>query len=263
MENKINGIIKQNDSIYNSLVSKNIKFDRIIINNITDLDEKFKLLLEENCKLKEIVKLHKPIQEPKITKSVDNKQNNNNNLNKNDDKKDSKKNKNEDDEDNDNFEDTKKVFNTITNMEDIKRAFFNNELSLFEELVLQHPFKYYSSNYKYNNEKDGSPDYIAKNLLKGFVRNLEDFRKYLFVCFRCNIIDLENKKYEYKSLWIVNSNDSLKDIIGDIYDDFEFNEMNGDNINNNNIYKDFLEYFKKLDIDDDKNKNLINEVYLH
>ena len=248
MENKINIIAKQNDAIYNSLISKNIIFERTNIDEIIDLDEKYKLLMLENTRMKHISKNSRLVQvkEIKPIQKIDNESENKNKNKKNEDEE-------VDDQQDDNYEDIKKKFNTITNMEDIKRAFFTNELSSFEELTLQQPFKYYEADYKYSNEKDGAADYIAKNLLKGFVRNLEDYRKYLFVCFRCKLIDQDNKKYEYKSLWILNSNESFKDIIGDIYDDFEFTEINENNI------KDFLNNFKKIEIDDD----LVNEIYLH
>jgi hypothetical protein len=96
----------------------------------------------------------------------------------------------------------------IHNMEDIKRAFFNKEYELFEELVKQHEFIYYRVSYKYSSDNDNKPDYIARNLLKGFGRALDDYRKYLLVCFRCK--EYEHKKYEYNSLWIVNTKEDLK-----------------------------------------------------
>lgn len=70
-------------------------------------------------------------------------------------------------------------------MEDIKRAFFNKEYDTFETLIKQHPLRYYRASYNYASDKDGAPEFVAKNLVKGFVRNLDDFRKYFITGFRC------------------------------------------------------------------------------
>jgi hypothetical protein len=54
------GLQKQNDSIYTSLVSKQIHFDRIVVPEEIDETEHLKLLNDENLKLKEIAKANKP-----------------------------------------------------------------------------------------------------------------------------------------------------------------------------------------------------------
>lgn len=59
------------------------------------------------------------------------------------------------------------------------------------------------------------------------------------------------KKYSYPSMWIVNSNDKLEDIIGSLYEDFTFSEENDIDL--------FLRDFRKLDDVD----NLLDEAYLH
>ena len=231
LENKINNLIKQNDAIYNSLLLKNISFERININDEINNEDKIILLSDENEKLKTISKNNRPIQEIKIKKIIEN-----------------KKNIVEEDEKEENYEIPKKNFSTITNMEDIKRAFFNKEYELFNELVKNVKFKYYIANYKYSSDKDGSPEFIAKNLVKGFIRNLDDYRKYLMVCFRC--YKNENNSYSYPSLWIINSNDNLKDIIESIYDDYEYTEDN--DIDN------FLKNIQKKE-----DENCIEELYVH
>ena len=57
----IQSLQKQNDCIYNSLVAKNIQFERNVIPENLDEKEHVKLLNDENFKLKEIVKANKPI----------------------------------------------------------------------------------------------------------------------------------------------------------------------------------------------------------
>jgi hypothetical protein len=163
---------------------------------------------------------------------------------------------NQDDLENENFDEPVRKFHLIANMENIKRAFFNNDYNLSEELMKEHPFKFYNVSYRYSSEKDAAPEFIAKNLLKGFVRNMDDYRKYFMICFRC--YSLENSTYDYPSLWIVNSEDNISDIIGSIYEDFIFTEVDRneeDNINN------FLLNFRKKDFDIEI--NLLDEKYIH
>ena len=227
LENKIKNITKQNDAIYTSLVAKNIVFARIDLLSISDDNEKLEILMDENIKLKELSKSvrqppqikEKVLQPVKII------------------------------EEEDNYEEPQKQFDTITNMEDIKRAFFSKEYDIFENLIKEHGFKYYMADYKYSCDKDGVASFIAKNLVKGFSRSLDDYRRYLLVCFRC--FSSENNTYKYPSLWIVNSNDQLSEIIGSFYEDFTYNEVND--------IKDFLSNFRKIDNDD----NLLDEAYVH
>lgn len=234
LENKVKNIIKQNDSIYNSLLTKNISFERTPINNEMSDEDKIILLSEENEKLKNISKNNRPPPEVKVVKPV---------IVQIKEIKEPKK-----DDEEENYETPVKKFTTITNMEDIKRAFFCKDYELFNELIKQFNFKYYSADYKYSSEKDGAPEFIAKNLVKGFVRNLDDYRKYFMVCFRC--YKNENNKYSYPSLWIVNSEDDIKEIIGSNYDDYIYKEEN--NILN------FLQNIQKVD-----DENCIEEAYVH
>ena len=239
MNPKIQNLQKQNDAIYSSLVSKNVLFTRHVITDETKILE---ILTEENKELKELSKNNRPLQqviEKKPTVPVV-------------EKKEPIP-KELDDEDEESFEDSKKSYTIIHNMEDIKRAFFNKEYESFEELVKQHEFIYYKVSYKYSSDNDNKPDYIARNLLKGFGRALDDYRKYLIVCFRCK--EYESKKYEYNSLWIVNTKDDLKTIIGSFYDDFDFQLQTFDVENN------FLEEFRKKDMDVEL--NIIGETYIH
>jgi hypothetical protein len=236
LENKIKNLIKQNDSIYNSLLSKNISFERISISDELSDEDKIILLSEENEKLKNISKSNRPPSEVKLVKPIIVKPT-----------VVQIKETNQDDEE-ENYETPIKKFSTITNMEDIKRAFFCNDYELFNELIKQFNFKYYRAEYKYSSEKDGAPEFIAKNLVKGFVRNLDDYRKYFMVCFRC--YKNKNNNYTYPSLWIVNSNDDIKDIIESVYDDYNYKEEN-------NILS-FLQHIQKVD-----DENCIEEAYVH
>ena len=235
LENKIKNLVKQNDSIYNSLLLKNILFERVTINDEMSDDDKIILLSEENEKLKNISKSNRPPPVVKSTKQtiIETKK----------DEKDACDNEEEEN----NYEIPKKSFSTITNMEDIKRSFFNKDYSLFNQLIKNFNFKFYRAEYKYSSDKDGSPEFIAKNLVKGFVRNLDDYRKYFIVSFRCY---KNENNYNYPSLWIVNSNDDIKDIIESMYDDYIYKEDNDIDI--------FLKDFEKVD-----DENCIEELYVH
>lgn len=229
MDNKIANLIKQNEAIYNSLKLKNIEgLDELII------EPDFEQLIAQNLKLKELSKAHKPVQEPvkKQQIVVENK----------------KPKEKEDDED------VEPVvnFSTITNMEEIKRAFFSGDYELFNNLVTSHEFKLFYVKYKYESDNDGKPDYIAKNLIKGFIRNFDDLRKYFMICFRCFNNNTIPVSYSYPSLWIVNSNDSLNTLIGSLYEDFEFTEV----IDKNKFFTEIVK------LNEDTN-GLLAEGYVH
>ena len=143
----------------------------------------------------------------------------------------------------------------ITNMEEIKRAFFNGEYNVFRELIKDHNFGYFNVEYKYSSENDNKPEYIAKNLVGGFVRNIEDFANYFLVCFRCYKIE---NTYVYSSLWMVNIKtdnylESIKEVIGTVYDDFTFKPVSDVDVNS------FLNDLQKKEITDE----LIIEKYVH
>ena len=247
-ESKITMFIKQNDSIYASLVARNIEFARTDISAIENPEDKLIALTEENNKLKEVVKANKPAPVPKEPKPVQPTQ----------PKKESapKEKKPDDEEEEETYEEVKVKFNTITNMEDIKRAFCNKEYETFEELIKPHPFKYYNVQYKYSSDKDGAPEFVAKNLVRGFVRNLEDSRKYLFSAFRCVLTNPANKIYSYPSLWILNSTDPVDKIIGSMSEDFDFVLVEPEQMG------EFLTNFRKTDFDNEST-NVVDELYLH
>ena len=236
---QIANLTKQNEGMEASFKTKGIPFTKLSIDSV-DPETELLMLQNYNKYLKEIslanrpvkVKEEKPpVKEPIINKKVEK----------------------EDDED-EIIRDTKPVFSTIANMEDIKRAFFSKEYKTFNQLVKEHPFKYYKANYKYADDNTGRPAFVAKNLLRGFVQNLDDYRKYLMVGFRC--ISIQENRYSYPSYWIVNSNDDLKTIIGSIYDDFVFIPV----VEEERIVRMYRNMQKN---EDETDEALIGEVYLH
>ena len=69
MDNKINGLMKQNDAIYNSLKVKYIvNLDELVVlSDIMTLEEKLEALTVNNNRLKELSKQNKPPQPIKVT----------------------------------------------------------------------------------------------------------------------------------------------------------------------------------------------------
>jgi hypothetical protein len=246
MDNLITNLKKQNEGMETAFKNKNIEFTKLSIDDV-DPETELKLLKDYNNYLKIISSANRPPQQekPKIEKSKIEK------------KQETPKKSKDDDEDEDVVpKEVKPVYSTITNMEDIKRTFFNKDYESFNNLVKQHPFKYYKVNYKYSSDNNGRAEYIAKNLLRGFIQGLDDYRKYLMVCFRCILVNKEIKEYKYPSYWILNSNDDVKNILGSLYDDYDFILVEEDEAIDNLL--------KKMEKnEDDNDDNLVGEVYLH
>ena len=242
---QINALMKQNEGMENSFKNKNIQFNKLSI-SVTNPETELTLLKEYNTYLKGISSANKPPPQEKVKPES-----------KKTETKVAPKNKEEDDDqDEDIPKEVKPVYSTITNMEDIKRAFFSKEYDNFNTLIRQHQFKYYKVNYKFSSDNTGRPAYVAKNLLRGFVQGLDDYRKYLMVCFRCILVNKEINEYRYPSYWIVNSNDNIKTILGSLYDDYDFIEVNEDEA--------ITKLLKKMEKNEDENDDaLIGEVYLH
>ncbi len=244
MSGKLQALQKQNDSIFFSILTRKIEFERTIIPQDISEDEHIRLLNEENLRLKEVIKANKPVPVPKEEKKVEQQ--------KVESKPKEKVESKDDDDQEETFEEPVKKFDTIANMEDLKRAFFNGLYDEFETHFKSAPYKLYRVEYKYNEDKDGAPEFSAKNLLKGFVRNLDDYRKYFMICFRC-WKDSNEAKYQYKSLWIVNTLEPVRNIIGSFADDFEFVEESDTNA--------FIAEIKKLENIDET--QCIGESYVH
>jgi len=243
-EKQIANLKKQNDGMETAFKNKGIAFTKL---SIDDMDPETELLLLKNYNnyLKGISAANRPPAPVKEEKPAPIKV---------------EKPIKEDDDEDDVPKEVKPVFSTITNMEDIKRAFFSKDYDTFNTLVRQQPFKFYKSWYKYSDDNTGKPAFVAKNLLRGFVQNLDDYRKYLMVCFRCISPAYSNEPthYEYPAYWIVNSNDDLKTIIGSIYDDFNFFEVESDDPERLVI---MLREMQKNE--DEEDVSLIGEAYLH
>jgi hypothetical protein len=149
------------------------------------------------------------------------------------------------------YENEKKDFEVFTNLEELKRSFFspdNEEYRPFETIINEYNFKFFETTYKYNVDMYKKPDYMASNLNNGFVQIFEDYKKYLFVCFRCFKND---DNYEYKSYWLFNSPERIDIVLNNSIEDFKFEEIK---------FNNFIKNFKKMDEND---INLINEKYLH
>lgn len=235
---QIDNLKKQNDGMETAFKNKGIQFNKLSV-SIEDSETELKILKDYNEYLKGISKNNRPPpqEKPKVEPSKPKK-------------------KDEDEEEDDVPKEIKPVYSTITNMEDIKRAFFSKEYDTFHQLVRQHPFKYYKANYKFSSDNTGRPGYVAKNLLRGFVQGLDDYRKYLMVCFRCILVNKDTTEYRYPSYWIVNSNDDIKNILGSFYDDYEFI-----NVDEEDAISKLLKKMEKNE--DETDEFLIGETYLH
>lgn len=239
LSQKITSINKQNEAIFASLMAKGIKVEWDIIPEGSDETTTLEILSAQNNKLKELAKQNKPPPQVKETKAPQPVQTQ------------PKPKKEEDEEvDEEELEPPKPKFDCICNMEDIKRSFFSKDYEVAKSLILAQPFKYYTVNYKYSSDKDGAPDFVAKNLLKGFVRNFDDYRKYFMICFRCHKVE---SNYEYKSYWLINTTEPIDKIIGSVYDDFEFTEVTED-------FEGFIKSMEKLD---ENTEGLVGEAYVH
>ena len=126
-------------------------------------------------------------------------------------------------------------------LEDVKRAFCNNEFDSFKKLVKEQnpPFKLVTADYVDAEEYQGRPDFMLQNRGKGFVKDLEDVRQYFFVTFVCYKKD---GKVVFKSYWIINTNTNLEIILSSDYESFNFSTI--DNID------EFLDNFKNGGVDE-------------
>lgn len=241
MDRQIDNLKKQNEGMETAFKNKNIEFTKLSTDSI-DPEIELNLLKNYNEYLKGISKNNRPPPQEKPVKQ---------------EQKPTAPKENDDDQGEDDVsKEVKPVYSTIVNMEDIKRAFFNKEYDNFKDMIREHPFKYYTSNYKYASDNTGRPGYVAKNLLRGFVQGLDDYRKYFIVCFRCILTNKETNEYSYPSYWIVNSNDDIKTILGSLYDDYDFNLVEEQN--------EITSLLKKMEKNEnEEDDTLIGEVYLH
>ena len=151
---QITNLKKQNENMETSFKIKDIKFTKLNIDNC-DPETEFLLLKDYNNYLKGILTANRPFPQEKPVKQKAPK------------KKEKKEKTEEEDDDQDVVpKEVKPLYSTITNMEDIKRAFFCKKYETFQQLVRQHPFKYYKAVYNYAEDNTGCPTFVAKNLLR-------------------------------------------------------------------------------------------------
>jgi hypothetical protein len=137
---QIGTLKKQNEGMENAFKNKGIEFNKLSIDEDTELEKELALLKDYNEYLKTISKNNKPPpqEKPKVEvapiSSVK--------------KEEKQKKENDDNDEDDVVKEVKPVFTTITNMEDIKRSFFSREYETFHKIVREHPFRYYKVNYK-------------------------------------------------------------------------------------------------------------------
>ena len=250
MDKQIAGLVKQNESIYGSLKANNVEGlgELVILTENLSLEEQKDILLKENARLKELVKTSKPIEQSQPKAKPQQSQ-------PKPKPKPEPSNQDCSDEEQD-LNPPPPKFSTITNMEDLKRSFFSGEYEQFDQLIRASPYKFFRSEYKFASDKDGSPDYSARNLVKGFVRSFDDYRKYFMICFRCiQTPDSNPPTYTYPSIWIVNTLDPIGIIIGSTAEDFDMVEVTvPDSINQ------LIQSIKKMDQEE---AGFIAEAYVH
>jgi len=240
MSNQPEQLKKQNAGMYNNLVNSNIVFNRSVPSEAFSDEEVVKFDQEEKpqvMKAMQEFRKSQPKAPPKKKETQPPPQ---------------KKAKVADDAEADENEyvEKKPNYNTFNNMEDLKRAFFNNEIDTFIKMCREQKYLFFEGAYNYNSDMDGRPKFVATNLVSGFVRNLEDKRKYFLNCFRCYAN--EDGTYTYSSYWIVNTDASISEVTEKFSDDFTFTQVENDGLDA------FLQKFQKS-----TEENMINEVYLH
>lgn len=98
--------------------------------------------------------------------------------------------------------------------------------------------KMYRAEFYDHPEYNPDREFIHVNLNTGLVSQLEENSEYFFCCFRLMVNPFSNRCC-YNSLWIVNSSDSLNDILESDYSSFTFTEVKEEDIDS------FTEDFKK------------------
>lgn len=197
---QITNLQKQNDGIYKSLVAKGVEFVRVIVDESDSEEVQVQKLTEENTELKKLSTANKPPpkeEKPKVVQQVQPKEKTNE----------------ENDEEYECFEDKKKKFTPIANMESMKISFFGGDYESFKSSAKEHPFLFFEATYKYNSYNDGMESWKAKNLIKGLTKDFDEEKKLFMSCFRCYQTETEPTKYEYRSWWIVNTFDPLLEVV--------------------------------------------------
>lgn len=151
------------------------------------------------------------------------------------------------------FEDPVVKYPITVSLESCKSKFFTDDSDGFYKEITSGKFTVYHTTYNYNDDYDGRPDFIVKNLLNGFPRQLEDKRKYLFTVFRCTKL---GDKYNITATWITNCTLSMDQLIPNKYADFAWSKMD---LNNNNNIDAIIKDFHKNEDD----STVVIVSYLH
>ena len=157
-----------------------------------------------------------------------------------------------------NYQEPVRKFNTFGNLENAKRAFVSRDYDKFEQELKLAPYCFFRSTYNYPSLFDGKFDFIAANFTSGLVQELDNYRKYFFVVHRCVQPTSTEKKYEFKSMWIVNTS-SVEDIYGDRYNDFTFSQVDSSNTEELDCF--LKEFRHQYVLEETTEENVNTEVY--
>lgn len=149
--------------------------------------------------------------------------------------------------DDEGHEEKKVAYSKISNLEPVKRAFCNKEFESFETLIQTQNLKLYNVDYIDSSEFDGRPDFILVNKNKGFVQSMDEVRPYFYIAFSCYKKD---GKVNFKSYWIVNTNDPFEKVLGSDAECFKFEQLTD--------VKEFVTAFKTGGVE-----NPVSLAYLH
>jgi hypothetical protein len=205
--------------MYKGLVAKSVTVEPRVILEDTDSDDvKIQKLSEENTELKKLVTANKPPPVPKAEKVVQPPA----------PKKEKKKENEDEDEEEDEpdyFEKKEPIKPILKSTEALKISFFAGDYEAFKTQVIaknenDEHMLFFEANYKYNSDKDGVQAFNAKNLVNHLVKNFKEQHKLFMCCFRCYQNPTDPVTYEYKAWWIMNTLKPLKEVVGDIVDDF-------------------------------------------
>ena len=129
-------------------------------------------------------------------------------------------------QDEEDMKETKIVYDKLTDLNDLKRSFFNPDnpdFKPFFEVINEQQFHFYKGIYKYSDDMKGKFDYMARNFNKSFIKRFEDMSDYLFVCFKCKSI--VPGEYIYESYWLFNSIGKFEQDIITQNDDIQFDNI--------------------------------------
>lgn len=218
-QKQIANLQKQNDGMYKGLVAKSVTLEPRVVLEDTDSDEvKVQKLSEENTELKKLVAANKPPPVPKAEKVVKPAAT----------KKEKKKEEDdeEEEEEPDYVEKKEPIKSILKSTEALKVSFFAGDYESFKTQVVakneaDEQMLFFEATYKYNSDKDGVRAFNAKNLVNHLVKNFKEQHKLFMCCFRCYQKETTPVTYEYAARWIVNTLKPLREIVGDIVDDFD------------------------------------------